>query len=127
MFCVVDAKPIASAGSNIGLAKEISVFFGLQSMKGAPGVLYGAFLQHEIDLLCLRCPYPEVRFAGTDQFGSDRITTFVQLTHGTLSTIAQALVVLLLDFAFHLADLQITMRGTAADSRHSFPNLRPKK
>ena len=101
MFGLVSSKAIKRSRADAGNAGKITSIFSFQRMKCSLRIFLRALFQNKIDMLRFWRPDPEVRFLWPDQFGTDRITTFCELSHATFSPTSAPLVVHGSDFAFH--------------------------
>ncbi len=70
----VDSEAIKCPCIRRSDAREISISFGRERMKGAAGVLVSRCFQHNIKAFRVRSPDAEMRVAVADEFCSDRIT-----------------------------------------------------
>ena len=101
MSGLVYTKAIKRSCADVGNAGEITAILSFERMKRSLRIFLRALFQNKIDMLRFWRPDPEVRFLWPDQFGTDRITTFCELSHATFSPTGGPLVVHESDFAFH--------------------------
>ncbi len=101
MFGPVSSKAIKRSRADVGNAGKITPVFSFQRVKCSLRILFRALFQNKIDMLRFRRPDTEVCFIRSDKFGADRVATFCELSHATLSPTSAALAVHESDFAFH--------------------------